>query len=372
MKVGAPAALIAATTVAFSLASPLSVPSASGIQHSPLDSLGVTLRTVDASAWPARPVEILRPVSAMPAHIAGTFRDLASCHRTPDGDFLVFDRQAHAVYRVPPNGPPKQIVQIGVEPGRILLPAAFDSAADGTFVIADAPPGMERVQIFFYLGGTAGGFTLPGRSVPQVALGDLVLSGIGSLEFTGKSVFVSRPASGSLISEYGLDGRVLRAFGELRATGHEQDRDLHLALNAGTTVALPDGSGFYFVFLSGVPAFRKYDGSGKLLFERHIEGLELDRHIQGLPATWPRRKASTGEFPIVPPSVRTAAIDPAGNLWLSLVTPYTYVYDPAGDKVRTVQFQGAGTIAPLNLYFTSDARLLVSPGCYTFDPRRQP
>lgn len=365
LKVAAAPGLLAGAVAAFSFTSAFSIP------QSPLDGLAVSPSIVEGSAR-ARPVEVLRAIAAMPAHIAGTFRDLASCHSTPDGELLVFDRQAHAVYRVPPGGPPKQIVQIGIEPGRILQPAAFDSAADGTFVIADAPPGMERVQIFFYLGGTVGGFTLPGRSVPHVALGDVVLSGIGSLEFTGKSILVSRPASGSLVTEYGLDGRVLRAFGELRPTGHEHDRDLHLALNAGTTVALPDGSGFYFVFLSGVPAFRKYDARGTLVFERHVEGAELDRHIQGLPATWPRRQASTGEFPVVPPSVRTAAVDAGGTLWLSLITPYTYVYDAGGDKVRTVQFRGAGPIAPSSLHFTRDRRLLVSPGCYTFEPGRQP
>jgi len=319
-------------------------------------------------ATPPLPVETLRAVASMPAHIAGTFTDLAACHTTPDGEYLVFDRRAHSVYRVPPKGPAKQIIQIGVEPGRILLPVAFDSAPEGTFVIADAPYGTERVQFFFYLGGTVGGFTLPTRTVPQVALGDLVLSGVGSLEYTGKTVLVSHPSSGALLTEYGLDGKVLRTFGELRATGHEQDRELHLALNAGMAVALP-GGGVYFVFLSGVPVFRRYDGAGKLLFERHIEGPELDRHIQSLPSQWPRRKTSVGEYPIVPPSVRTAAVDADGSLWLSLVTPQTYVYDAGGDKRRTIQFQAAGTIAPSSLHFTKDRRLLVSPGCYTFDPK---
>lgn len=328
------------------------------------------------ASTPPRPVETLRAVASLPAHIAGAFTDLAACHTTPDGDYLVFDRRAHSVYRVPPKGPSRQIIQIGVEPGRILLPVAFDSSPDGTFVIADAPRGTERVQIFYYLGGTTGGFTLPTRTVPQVALGDLVLSGVGSLEYTGRTVLVSHPSSGALLTEYGLDGRVLRTFGELRRTGHENDRELHLALNAGMAVALPGTGGFYFVFLSGIPMFRKYDAAGQLLFERHIEGPEMDRHIQSLPSEWPRRKTSVGEFPIVPPSVRTAAVDSDGNLWLSLITPHTYVYDATGDKRRTIQFRAAGTVAPSSLHFTKDGRLLVSPGCYSFDtggqPSRQP
>ena len=44
---------------------------------------------------------------------------------------------------------------------------------------------------------TVGGFTLPGSSVPRVALGDLVLSGIGSLDYTGKTVLISQPDSGA-------------------------------------------------------------------------------------------------------------------------------------------------------------------------------
>ena len=298
--------------------------------------------------------------------MAGTFRDIAACHLSPDGDYLVFDRRSHSVSLVPKGGEPRQIVQIGVEPGRILAPIAFDSAPDGTFVIADAPYNSERVQGFFYLGGSAGGFTIPRRSQPRVALGDFVLSGIASLDYTGKTVLVSQPESGALITEFAMDGRVLRTFGELRATGHESEPDLHLALNAGLPLSLPDRSGYYFVFLSGVPVFRKYDASGAFVFERHIEGVELDKHIQALPRVWPRRKTREGEFPIAPPTVRTAGVDPEGNLWVSLAVPYTYIYDPRGDKRRAVQFQAAGTFVPSSFFFTRDGRILAAPGCYTF------
>ena len=313
-------------------------------------------------------VETLRSTAALPAHIAGAFNEISACHLSPEGDYLVFDRRAHSVYRAARTTEPKKVVEIGVEPGRLLRPLAFDSSNDGTFVIADAPTGVERIQVFFYLGGTIGGFTLPGRSVPRVAIGDFVLSGIGSLDYTGKTVLISEPDSGTLVTEYALDGRRLRSFGELRATGHEGERDLHVALNSGIPLAIP-GGGFYFVFLGGVPMFRKYDASGTFVFERHVEGAELDRHIQSLPRQWPTRKTSAGEFPVVPPTVRTAAVSPDGRLWISLVTPHTYVYDAEGDKKRTIQFQGAGVMAPGNFHFASDGRLLVSPGCFTFNWR---
>ena len=318
---------------------------------------------------PSLPVQTLRSTAALPAHIAGMFDDIGACHLTPDGDYLVFDRRGHAVFSVPRDAAPRKVIEIGIEPGRILRPLAFDSASDGTFVIADAPTNVERIQIFFYLGGTISGFTLPGRNIPRVALGNFVLSGIGSLDYTGKTILVSQPDSGSLVSEYALDGRPLRSFGDLRSTGHEADRDLHLALNAGIPLAIPKTGGFYFVFLAGVPVFRQYAADGRLLFERHIEGPELDRHIQTLPTQWPRRKIGDGEYPIVPPSIRAAGVDPEGSLWMSLVTPHTYVYDLRGDKTRTIQFQAAGVMTPTNFHFTTDGRVLVAPGCYTFDRR---
>ena len=281
----------------------------------------------------------------------------------------MFDRRAHAVYRVASDGrtEPKKILQIGVKKGEILQPIAFASAADGTFVVADSPGGQDRIQIFLYVGAQVGGFLLPARSIPRIVLGNVVLSGVGSMDYTGKTILVSQPdSSGALVTEYDISGKVLRSFGQLRKTGHEQDHDLHLALNGGFPLAIP-GGGYYFVFAGGVPMFRKYDAKGELLFERHIEGPEVDEHIRKLPGAWPRRKVAGGEYPIVPTSIRAAVVDPHGNLWISLLMPRTYVYDPSGDKIRVVEFRGAGVFAPNDLFFTRDGRIVASPGCYLFD-----
>ena len=50
------------------------------------------------------------------------------------------------------------------------------------------------------------------------------------------------------------------------------------------------------------------------------------------------------------------------------MVPVTYVYDGDGEKVRTVQFRGAGVVAPSSLSFTAAGRLLITPGCYQFVP----
>jgi len=308
-------------------------------------------------------VEERRSIGGLPAHVAGSFEEIAACQTTPAGDFIVFDRRAHAVFTVARGADkPTKIVDIGGEPGRILMPTAFDSASDGSFVVADTPRNQQRLQFFLPNGTTTGGFTMPGRGAPQVTVGDLYLSGLASLEYTGKTVLISQPENGALVIEYLPTGTPLRTFGELRPTGQERDPAVHAALNVGIVLLNPKG-GYYFVFLSGVPTFRKYDADGKLVFERAIQGIELDPYVGKLPTTWPRR---AGELPIVPAMVRTAAVDDNGNLWISLVAPYTYVYDASGDKRHIFQFRAAGIIAATHFFFTTDRKVLVTPGCYAF------
>ncbi|HXI28762.1 MAG TPA: hypothetical protein VNG89_10070, partial [Vicinamibacterales bacterium] len=124
--------------------------------------------------------------------------------------------------------------------------------------------------------------------------------------------------------------------------------------------------GFYFVFQTGEPVFRKYDAAGQLVFERRMQGREIDDLVANLPSTWPTRKTDDGEVPLVRPTIRTASVDRAGNLWIAFVIPYTYVFDGDGDKVRTVQFRAAGLIAPTSLFFGANNRVLVTPGLYEF------
>lgn len=319
----------------------------------------------------ARPVETLKSVGALPAHLAGQVQEMTACEQAADGRYFIFDRRSHTVFAASPSQDAiRAIIQIGAEKGRLLRPTAFDLAPDNTFVVADAPGGRGRVQVFHLSGASLGGFTLPGREVPVIVLDGMVLSGVGSLEYTGQSVLISQPETGALVTEYALDGQPIRTFGSLRPTGHESDTAVHLALNAGLTVIDPKG-GYYFVFLAGTPVFRKYDPSGRLVFERHIEGIEMDAYIQSIPTAWPRRKSEEGAELPLRPAVRAAAADSEGNLWVSLIEPFTYVYDSGGDKRRVVQFRAAGIMSPASLSFTKAGSIVVTPGCYTFDPRRQ-
>jgi hypothetical protein len=310
--------------------------------------------------------DVLRPSSAVPAHLAGRFREPIGFQQSSSGQYFVFDRRAHTVYGLDEELTSVwEIVQIGAEAGRIIDPTAFAVEPDGTFVVADAPNSRERIQIFSSAGFRIGGFMLPGRMTTRVTLDNVVLNGIGTLQYTGTSILISQPETGALIAEYTLQGGVNRLMGNLRKTGHEADRDLHFALNSGIPIIDPTG-GFYFVFQTGEPVFQKYDRTGRLLFERRIEGREIDSLVSNLPTTWPRRKTAEGELPLVGPTIRAAAVDKAGRLWIAFVLPYTYVYDPDGDKIRSVQFQAAGIMTPNSLFFGKNNQLLLTPGLVEF------
>ncbi len=311
-------------------------------------------------------VDVLRSAGAVPPHIAGRFREPTGFQQSASGQYFVFDRRSHVVFGVDDQQSSAwEIVHIGGESGRIIAPTAFAVEPNGTFVVADAPNGRERIQIFTPAGFRIGGFLLPGRLRPRVVFNSFVLNGIGSLQYTGTSILMSQPETGALVTEYTLSGGANRTFGQLRPTGHEADHELHLALNSGIPLVDPAG-GFFFVFQTGHPVFQKYDADGRLLFERHIQGREIDAALSRMPTTWPKRRTEDGEIPVVQPTIRTAAVDRQGNLWISFVVPYTYVYDKDGDKIRTVQFRGAGIMAPNSLFFGKKDRVLVTPGLYEF------
>lgn len=314
-------------------------------------------------------VDVLHSVAALPPHIVGAFEDPIDFQQARDGTYYVFDRRGHTVYSVDAaRTTSTKVLEIGNEEGRVIQPTGFDLLPDGRFVVADVPRGQQRVQTFTPAGRLLTGFFLPGAPAARVILGNMMLNGAGSVQYAGETLLISHPESGALFTEYTPGGSAFRSIGRLRTTGFEDDRDLHVALNAGLPLVDPTG-GYIYVFITGRPIFRKYDASGALLFERHIEGREIDALLNAQPTIWPKRRAQDREVPFVTPVIRAAEVDPRGNLWISTAVPFTYVYDGAGDKTRTIQFSGAGIISPTSLSFGRDGRLLVTPGCYEFDPR---
>jgi hypothetical protein len=328
-------------------------------------------------AWAAAPArqaiaaapfvaEVLRPTGAVPAGIAATFLDPVAFVETSAGEAIVLDRRASAVYAVDvARKNVRPLVQAGSDERGLMTPGALAIGPDDLFAVADAVRGVERIQYFTTRGTRVGGFYLPDRPRLRVAVNGVAINGLGSIQFASRSFFANLPARGRLVSELNVDGQTLRQFGLPRPTGQAPDPDLDALLNVGVPLINP-GGGFYFVFQTGVPLFRKYDASGELLFERHIEGPELDAAIAALPTVWRPRSPDEGRMPIANALVRTAAVDRLGRLWIALTVPFTYVYDPQGNKIRTVQFDATGPLLTRSLFFADRDRVLVTPGCYEF------
>lgn len=258
------------------------------------------------------------------------------------------------------------LVDIGQARGELLRPSGFAAAPDDSFVVSDAPFGVDRLQVFWGDGTALSAFQAQERIAPRLVSGSFILNGAGAPDYTGDAVLVSEPESGWLFTRYATDGRVLGHIGTLRDTGQERDPDVHLALNTGIPLASPTG-GYWFVFQAGVPMARRYDAAGTLLFERHLEGVELDPLLRARPTTWPRRRVGPDrELPIVAPLVNAAAVDAGGQLYVALSVPYLYVLDVRGDKTRTLLLEGAGIVQPASLAFARNGDLLVTPGGYRF------
>ena len=310
--------------------------------------------------------DVLTPARTVPPEVAGRFRDPRGFQQAAAGHYLVFDRRAHRVYGVDDRFESAwEVVQIGAEPGRILDPTAFAVAPDGSFVVADAPARRARIQVFSPVGFRTAGFYIDQAARPRLVIDNTVMSGIGSLQYTGGSILISQPEVGALVSEYSVSGQPQRSFGELRRTGHEGDADVHIALNSGIPVIVPSG-GIYFVFQAGIPVFRRYDAEGHLLYERLIQGAEVDEVVPRLPSTWPRNPLD-GELPLVRPTVRSAALDRMGRLWVSFDAGFTYVFDADGDKVRVVRLRGAGAVTPTTMFFGTRGQLMVTPGLHEYE-----
>lgn len=329
----------------------------------------ILVSTLVALPGAAPRVEALRPAGGLPPHIVGAYEEPVGFEQSADGTYFVFDRRGHSVSVVDAaRTRTRKVVEIGREEGRIIQPTGFDVSPDGRIAVADVPRARPRVQTFDADGTRLAGFFVPGEPAARVLIGDRMLNGVGTVQHAGATLLISHPESGALFTEYSPWGYAQRSVGRLRPTGFEDDRDLHVAMNVGLPLVDPTG-GFYYVFITGTPLFRKYDSEGVLQFERHIEGRELDDYLAVQPTRWPTRRVQDREVPLVTPVIRAAAVNARGELWVSLGVPYTYVYDADGDKTRTVQFHAAGLISPTSLSFSPGGRLLVTPGCYEFDPR---
>ena len=173
-------------------------------------------------------------------------------------------------------------------------------------------PSMRRAQ-------RVTGFFLPGQPAARVTIDNLMLNGAGSIQHAGNTLLISHPESGALFTEYSPGGYAQRSIGRLRATGFEDDRELHVAMNAGLPLVDPTG-GFYLRLHhrpAAVPQVRRDGSAGLRAAHRRARARRLPGDAADALAATPRRGQ---DVPFVtpsfapPPSARTRrAVDLAGR-----------------------------------------------------------
>ena len=158
-----------------------------------------------------------------------------------------------------------------------------------------------------------------------------MLNGTGSVHFADNAA-AAQPSRERRARHRLHAGRLphARSSASCVATGFESDRELHLAHNAGLPLADPTG-GFYFVFMTGRPAFRKYSARRESCSSSGTsKAPRSTRCSTRSPRSGRAARVEDREVPFVAPVIRAAAVSPDGELWISLAVPYTYVYDASG------------------------------------------
>ena len=208
--------------------------------------------------------------------------------------------------------------------------------------------------------------------MPQVILGNYAVTGISSLQFTGGSIFVSEPERGSLITEYSAPGTPQRTIGRLRDTGYEQERDLHLALNAGLPLDRSDRRLLLRLPHRTADVPEVTTRTASCCSSVTSKGARSTICWPRSRRRWPTRRIEDREVPFVQPMIRTAAVDPHGTALgvdgraaSRMCTTRTATRRGPSNSARPESSarRACSSRAP--------GHILVTPGCYEFDPNRR-
>lgn len=243
--------------------------------------------------------------------------------------------------------------RIGSGPGRVFHPGYLDVGGDGTLFVEDG--GNERIVRFDQSGHYLGAFRVD--------------------DFQGMAVdaqnqlYLGQPQAGSLITVYSSTGTKLRSFGQLKKYSEiygEAFRDKDASyMNALNRVRLAsDKAGNLYVSFMNTPLIRKYAPDGTLMFERRVEGPEIDGLLEAIQK---RRYIATKIDGI---DMRIIALDPVidpvnGNIMVPLVDGSVYVADREGNRVSLLRpawaNRGDGTFRPFVAGLGANGEFMVTP-----------
>lgn len=224
----------------------------------------------------------------------------------------------------------REIGRIGSGPGQLLHPGHVGVAKDGTIFVEDG--GNERVQRFDPDGHCLGAFS-PGAYE-------------GFKVSREKEVYLGQPESGSLVNVFTAEGKKLRSFGKLKkfsevygAQYSDKDELYEVAVNR-VRLFIDEAGSVYVTFMLA-PIIQKYDSRGTLLFERRLQGEEINQLTDILINRSAFKYLSTSRDGF---EARFITLDPVvdpgtGNIHVLLPNGLIYVADGDGQKVSLLRPQ---------------------------------
>jgi hypothetical protein len=248
--------------------------------------------------------------------------------------------------------------RIGSGPGRLFHPGYLDIGPDGTVFVEDA--GNERIAKFDQSGNYLGELRVP----PHLGLA------VGSQN----ELYLGDPYEGHLVSVYSSSGQKLRSFGQLKKFSDVygpafSDKDAPYTIAFNRVRLATDEEGNVYVSFMLTPLIQKYSPNGTLLFERPLEGPELDQLFEAIQKT--KYIATRGDGA----DARIIALDPVidpsnGNIMVPLVDGSIYVADREGRKINllhpVLSSKGGGFFHPFVASLGANGELLVTQ----FPPRK--
>lgn len=224
----------------------------------------------------------------------------------------------------------KSIGRIGSGPGELIHPGNIGVAGDGTLFVHDG--GNERIERFSVNGDYLGEFP------------------VGTYEGFGvsnaKEIYLGQPENGSLVTVYSETGERLRSFGKLKkfseVYGRQYaDKDELYRVAVNRVRLFVDRAGNVYVSFMLAPIIQKYDSTGALLFERRLEGEEIDDLTDILLNNTHFKYLSTSKDGL---EARFITLDPVvepatGNIYVLLPSGLIYVADSEGRKLSLLRPQ---------------------------------
>lgn len=216
------------------------------------------------------------------------------------------------------------IGRIGSGPGQLIHPANIRVTNGGIIYVVDS--GNDRIQQF----DTDGHYVREFRTT--------LFEGFG-LNSRGE-VFLNQPEQGFLVTVYSPFGRKLRSLGKLKTFSsvygqqfQQKDDPYKIAINR-VRLSVDDEDNVYVSFMLA-PLIQKYSPDGTLLFEKRLEGPEIENLTRVLVTDTPDKYIS---FAYDGLEERVIVLDPVVDvsgkrIYIILADGSVYVADWEGNKL---------------------------------------